>query len=98
MVSATVNQNITVTATVSNEWETEGKTYHQYTVTIDNISSEKLEKWKVTIKFNEDITLENGWNGQMTVKGKMLTIEPVDYNSTIEAGASVTDIGFIVHD
>ncbi|MCI5857248.1 MAG: cellulase family glycosylhydrolase [Agathobacter sp.] len=98
VVSATVNQNITVTATVSNEWETEGKTYHQYTVTIDNISSEKLEKWMVTIKFNEDITLENGWNGQMTVKGKMLTIEPVDYNSTIEAGASVTDIGFIVHD
>lgn len=98
LVSATGNSDIDVTVTVSNQWETEGKTYYQYTVSIDNISSEKLEKWKVNIKFNVDITFENGWNGQMTVKGKTLTIEPVDYNSTIEAGASVTDIGFIVHD
>ena len=98
LVSATGNSDIDVTVTVSNQWETEGKTYYQYTVSIDNISSEKLEKWKVNIKFNVDITFENGWNGQMTVKGKTLTIEPVDYNSTIEAGAGVTDIGFIVHD
>ena len=87
-----------MTVMVSNQWETEGKTYYQYTVSIDNVSSKKLEKWKVNIKFNVDITLENSWNGQMTVKGKTLTIEPVDYNSTIEAVASVTDIGFIVHD
>lgn len=98
LVSATGNSDIDVTVTVSNQWETEGKTYYQYMVSIDNVSSEKLEKWKVNIKFNVDITFENGWNGQMTVKGKTLTIESVDYNSTIEAGASVTDIGFIVHD
>jgi len=98
LVSATGNSDIDVTVTVSNQWETEGKTYYQYTLSIANTSSEKLEKWKVNIKFNIDITLENNWNGQMTVKGKTLTIEPVDYNSTIEAGASVTDIGFIVHD
>ena len=98
LVSATGNSDIDVTVAVSNQWETEGKTYYQYTVSIDNISSEKLKKWKANIKFNVDITFENGWNGQMTVKGKTLTIEPVDYNSTIEAGASVTDIGFIVHD
>ena len=98
LVSATSNSDIDVTVMVSNQWETEGKTYYQYTVSIDNVSSKKLEKWKVNIKFNVDITLENSWNGQMTVKGKTLTIEPVDYNSTIEAVASVTDIGFIVHD
>lgn len=98
LVSATGNSDIDVTVAVSNQWETEGKTYYQYTVSIDNISSEKLKKWKANIKFNVDITFENGWNGQMTVKGKTLAIEPVDYNSTIEAGASVTDIGFIVHD
>ncbi len=98
LVSATGNSDVDVTVTVNNQWETEGKTYYQYTLSIANTSSEKLEKWKVNIKFNVDIILENGWNGQMTVKGKALTIEPVDYNSTIEAGASVTDIGFIVHD
>ncbi len=98
LVSATGNSDVDVTVTVNNQWETEGKTYYQYTLSIANTSSEKLEKWKVNIKFNVGIILENGWNGQMTVKGKALTIEPVDYNSTIEAGASVTDIGFIVHD
>jgi endoglucanase len=90
------NKNLNIDASVSNSWESDGATCYQYTVSIKNTTGKTSNKWKIKIKFNEDIILRNGWNGQMTVDGSTLTIESADYNGTIEPDGSVTDIGFII--
>jgi cellulase/cellobiase CelA1 len=90
------NKNVDISAVVSNSWESDEGTFYQYTVTIKNTSKKTSSGWKITIKFNEDITLDNSWNGQFSVSGSTLTITSADYNGTIEPGGSVTDIGFIV--
>lgn len=90
------NAEMKVTATVTNSWESDGSTCYQYTVEIKNTSEKKIENWKIEIKFNEDITLQSGWNGNMSVDGTTLSIEAMDYNGAIDSEGSVTDIGFIV--
>jgi endoglucanase len=90
------NKNVDISAVVSNSWESDGGTFYQYTVTIKNKSKKTSSGWKITIKFNEDITLDNSWNGQFSVSGSTLTITSADYNGAIEPNGSVSDIGFIV--
>jgi cellulase/cellobiase CelA1 len=90
------NKNVDISADVSNSWESDEGTFYQYTVTIKNTSKKTSSGWKITIKFNEDITLDNSWNGQFSVSGSTLTITSADYNGAIEPDGSVTDIGFIV--
>jgi cellulase/cellobiase CelA1 len=65
-------------------------------VTIKNPSKKTSSGWKIKIKFNEDITLQNSWNGQFSVSGSTLTITSEDYNGAIDPDGSTTDIGFIV--
>lgn len=96
IASITTNAEMKVTATVTNCWEADGSTCYQYTLEIKNVSGEKIENWDMEIKFNEDITLQSGWNGNMSVDGTTLRIEAMDYNGAIEPEGSVTDIGFIV--
>jgi endoglucanase len=90
------NKNVDISAVVSNSWESDGGTFYQYTVTIKNTSKKTSSGWKITIKFNEDITLQNSWNGQFSVDDSTLTITSADYNGVIEPNGSVSDIGFIV--
>jgi endoglucanase len=90
------NKNVDISAVVSNSWESDEGTFYQYTVTIKNTSKKTSSGWKITIKFNENITLDNSWNGQFSVSGSTLTITSADYNGAIEPDGSVTDIGFIV--
>jgi cellulase/cellobiase CelA1 len=90
------NKNVDISAVVSNSWESDGGTFYQYTLTIKNTSKKTSSGWKITVKFNEDITLQNSWNGQFSVSGSTLTITSEDYNGAIEPNGSVSDIGFIV--
>jgi endoglucanase len=90
------NKNVDISAVVSNSWESDEGTFYQYTLTIKNTSKKTSSGWKITVKFNEDITLQNSWNGQFSVSGSTLTITSEDYNGAIEPNGSVSDIGFIV--
>ena len=48
--------------------------------------------WTLTISFNREISLQNGWYGKYSLSG----ITPEDNNSELEAGKGIMDIGFIV--
>ncbi len=91
-----VSGTVEVTLELKDSWESEGYYCYNYNVTVKNSSDRKLENWEAQIVFNENIALNQGWSGTYTVNGNVLKITPVDYNSAIGAGQSVSDIGFII--
>lgn len=84
------------TAEVVNSWESEGKSFYQYNVSIQNTSDTDCTQWSIDIPFNGEVTLSDGWNGDYTVNGTTLHITSKSYNGTIASGNSVSDVGFIV--
>lgn len=88
--------NLTYIATVSNSWQADGKTVYQYTLTIENQSDKDVENWSIDLKFNENITFSDGWNGNYSVNGATLIIGPKEYNTKILAGEKISDIGFMI--
>ena len=88
--------DLEVSAQVTGSWESDGKTFYQYQLSVKNTGSEKVSAWEVSLAFSEDISLSDGWNGEYRQDGKKLIITSKEYNGEIEPGASVTDIGFII--
>lgn len=88
--------NLTVDAQVTGSWESEGKTFYQYQLTITNNGTEATSSWEVSLKFSDTITLSDGWNGEYQADGKKLVIRSKDYNGEIKAGETAKDVGFII--
>ena len=88
--------DLTVDAQVTGSWESEGKTFYQYQLTITNNGKETTSSWEVSLTFSDTITLSDGWNGEYQADGKKLVIRSKDYNGEIKAGEAATDVGFIV--
>jgi len=55
-----------------------------------------MNSWTITVDFTEAVEIDQNWNGNYKVNGKSIVITPVDYNSTITKGGSISGIGFIV--
>ena len=91
-----VGGKVEATIELRDSWESEGKYCYNYNVTVNNTSDSKVENWKVEINFSDNIALNQGWSGEYTINGSTLVITPVSYNVPIEAGQSVSDIGFIL--
>lgn len=88
---------ITAEASVTNQWEADGRQYYQYNLTLQNHSEEVISGWKVTLEFNEKLELSDGWNGEYTVINEtQLSIQAKEYNKDIAASDAASDIGFIV--
>lgn len=85
-----------ITLTVVNAWNADHAAYRQYDLTLKNTSGADLNGWTVTLPFQESFHLSNSWNGVFSVQGTDLVITSVEYNGTIPAGGTVTDIGFII--
>ncbi|MDE5803767.1 MAG: cellulase family glycosylhydrolase [Lachnospiraceae bacterium] len=90
------NGDITYTAELKNSWESDGKAFYQYELTLQNTSSVSCDKWEIDVPFSEAVTLVEGWNGDYVAADKVLHITSKDYNGSIAAGSSVKDIGFII--
>lgn len=83
------------TLTVRNSWEAEGKSFTLYDAVVTN-NGAACESWQVEIPFNEAFTLEDSWNGEYSTNGNTLQISNASYNASLAAGATATDVGFIV--
>ncbi len=81
---------------LSNEWKGDATSqFVQYDMKFTNVSSEVIKDWTITIPFTTDVTLSQGWGGEVTVDGKNMTIVPVSYTAEVAAGATI-EIGVIV--
>lgn len=87
---------IEIRAGIKNNWEAEGRQVYQYDLVLKNISDKECTEWEIEIPFHSEITLSDGWNGDYAVQGSTLHITSKNYNGTIPAGGTVSDIGFIV--
>ncbi|MCD8347178.1 MAG: cellulase family glycosylhydrolase [Lachnospiraceae bacterium] len=88
--------SVEYTIALANQWESNGQYYFQYTMELENISGSSLSGWTVTLNFSDTFSLSDGWNGEYSITDTSLTITPKSYNQTIEAGGTISDIGFIV--
>lgn len=88
--------SLEITMNMVNTWNADNSIYRQYDVTIKNTSGANLNGWTVTLPFQESFRLSDSWNGVFSVRGTDLIITSVDYNGTVPAGGTVTNIGFII--
>ena len=91
-VSGTIHYD----AELKNSWESEGKLFCQYDLTLENIAESSCTSWEIVISFNGNISLQDGWNGNYTVDGNKLKITSVSYNGSMDPGGKVIDVGFII--
>ena len=94
--STVASGSVEATVELRDSWQSEGKSCFNYSLTVNNTSGSKIENWKVELVFSDNISLNQGWSGEYTVNGNTLIVTPVSYNASIEAGQSVSDIGFII--
>ena len=85
-----------VSLELCNSWTGEDGAYYQYTLHVTNTTDKAGKEWNLTIKFNQDITLSQGWSGDYSGDKKSLTIHSAEYNGSLEPGQSISDIGFIL--
>lgn len=86
-----------VTITNSAGWESASGYSGQLDARITNESSKELKDWSIELDLPDGVTVDSSWNGNFDVNDGVLTITPVEYNGTIAANGSVSDIGFIVN-
>lgn len=88
--------DLNVTLKLSGSWESNGKNFYQYEMTVENISDRRIDGWSVEVVFQGTPELSDSWNGIFALEGSTLHVSSVDYNGQLESGASAENIGFIV--
>ena len=84
------SDGIEYTYSLKNSWESDGKNYYQYELTLyGNTTS-----WSIDIPFENEFELSDSWNGIYTVSNSSLNIQNESYNGTING--TLNDVGFIV--
>ena len=85
-----------VQLTASNSWQSNGRTFTQYMLTIENPGSTPLKNWDAEAVFDGEIRIENSWNAEVSASGNTLKFTPLSWNAEIPAGGKVDSIGVIV--
>ena len=89
--------NLAVSIDEVNSWNDGSKDYVQFNLAIDNKDNSTIANgWTVAIEFEDDIELDQSWNGVFKVNGKSIIITPVEYNMSVASNTSISDIGFII--
>jgi|HubBroStandDraft_1064217.scaffolds.fasta_scaffold10997_1 hypothetical protein len=63
-------------------------------ITINNTGTTNLSSWKLTWAFANGQTVSQLWNGIESQSGANVTVTNESYNGTIDAGGSLSGIGF----
>lgn len=78
-------------------WQAEGTNAYQYVITLHNTTDMAWNDWEITLQFNQEIVVQDSWNGIFISDGKKLIITPAAYNKTVAAGSMLSDVGVILH-
>lgn len=87
---------VAVRFNISNSWESGGKKFVQYDMTVNNNSGTDVKSWQVKIPINNGLMVSQKWNCITSVEGSYIVINPESYNKTIAKGGSITGIGLIM--
>lgn len=81
---------------VSNSWESSGKYYYQFNISVKNTSGGALTSWDIVKDLGNAVSIDNFWNCNASSSGSTLKVSPAEYNKNIEKGKSISDIGLII--
>ena len=85
-------------AVVSDSWESGGKTYYKYDVTVTNTSKNAVDGCNISIPVSKKVNVSNLWCAlKVSSTSSALKLRNESYNGHIEAGGSVTGVGMIVY-
>ena len=88
--------NIKYILSISNTWESEGKTFYQYDLTVKNTGNAEVSGWSLSIPAMGKIAVSNIWCAKASVSGNILNITCEEFNKVIPANAEISGIGFII--
>lgn len=74
----------------ANSWENGSDKFVQLDAVINNTSDGTMSGWTVVIPASKNVSVEQYWNCEVSVKNGKLTCTPVNWNHDIEAGGNGT--------
>lgn len=92
------NGNFVFDVTLTKKWLEDERSHSygtQYDITFTNNSSKDLQNWCMHLTAPLESILDSYWSGTFTFEDEVLTVYPLDYNSTIQAGDNIT-FGFVM--
>ena len=88
--------DVIVTFTVKNSWQNETGTGYQYEVALKNESTSAVSGWNFVLDMGADGSYDQSWCCNTEVTGQLLSVTPLDWNSTIGAGSEISGIGIVL--
>lgn len=86
--------DFTVSIDSGNSWG-ESPVFTQLGIVLNNGTDKDIDGWKLIIDVGDGAVLDQGWSGNYSIEGGVLTVTNVDYNSLIYSG-STCEIGVII--
>ncbi len=81
---------ISLVLNTGNGWNDGTSDYVQIDGAVKNGGSGNVSGWTVTITVSKNVSVDQSWNCNFTIKNGKITVTPVDYNTDINAGGEVT--------
>ena len=87
---------VNAVCTAANSWDSGSSHYVQYGIAITSVSEKEISDWAIHLKADQ-LTSDNAWNCSIQKADTVWTVTPADYNHTIKAKSSLSDIGIIAY-
>lgn len=81
---------ISLVLNTGNGWNDGTSDYVQIDGAVKNGGSGNVSGWTVTISVDKNVSVDQSWNCNFTLKNGKITVTPVDYNTDISAGGEAT--------
>ncbi len=81
---------ISLVLNTGNGWNDGTSDYVQIDGAVKNGGSGNVSGWTVTIPVSKNVSVDQSWNCNFTIKSGKITVTPVDYNTDISAGGEAT--------
>ncbi|WP_051555019.1 cellulase family glycosylhydrolase [Lachnospira multipara] len=94
-INIKADEQVYLSISKSNSWESEGKYYAQFNVTITNNSSKNLQDWTINISKSGG-EISQSWCCFVSDLGNSYELKPESYNKEIKAGENQSNVGLIM--
>jgi len=89
------DEQVYLSISKSNSWESEGKYYAQFNLTITNNSSKNLQDWTINISKSGG-EISQSWCCFVSDLGNSYELKPESYNKEIGAWGNISNVGLIM--
>ena len=83
-------KGISLVLNTGNSWNDGTSDYVQIDGAVKNSGSSNASGWTVTIPVGKNVSVDQSWNCNFTLKNGKITVTPVDYNTDVNAGGEAT--------